>query len=225
MTWVTVYSEFKRISDWYRKTRDVSPVIVIDNINRLSTKAPEILKILQDGAKDAVGTGLFRAVFVTSDGSAPSQMQCKFNHNVLARSSISRGKLYRMRDMSKLEVSKFLDANQIHRAVHDRAFSLTSGRIHQLKLMVPDLKNKNLSFEGRNLLIVDAQEALFEEIGLILFNHWEKIDTLHRPTCKKIFEFALTHENFTKIDRAKIVFHGHAPECIGNALNFFFRQI
>ena len=49
-------------------------MIVIDNINRLAKKAPEILEILQEGAKDAVGSGLFTAVFVTSDGSAPNQM-------------------------------------------------------------------------------------------------------------------------------------------------------
>jgi hypothetical protein len=48
---------------------------VIDNINRLAIKAPEVLEILQDGAKDAVGSGLFTAVFVTFDGSAPNQMR------------------------------------------------------------------------------------------------------------------------------------------------------
>ena len=53
-------------------------MIVIDNINRLAKKAPEILEILQEGAKDAVGSGLFTAVFVTSDGSAPSQMRGNF---------------------------------------------------------------------------------------------------------------------------------------------------
>lgn len=53
-------------------------MIVIDNINRLANDAPEILKIFQEGAKDAVGSGLFTAVFVTSDCSAPSQMRCNF---------------------------------------------------------------------------------------------------------------------------------------------------
>jgi hypothetical protein len=49
-------------------------VIVIDNVNILANDAPEILDILQEGAKAAVGSGLFTAVFVTSDGSALSQM-------------------------------------------------------------------------------------------------------------------------------------------------------
>ena len=53
-------------------------MIVIDNINRLANDAPEILKILQEGAKDAVVSELFTAVFVTSDGSAPSQMRGNF---------------------------------------------------------------------------------------------------------------------------------------------------
>ena len=49
-------------------------MIVFDNINILANDAPQILKILQQGAKRAVGSGLFTAVFVTSDGSALSQM-------------------------------------------------------------------------------------------------------------------------------------------------------
>jgi len=57
-------------------------VIVIDNINRLANNAPEILEILQEGAKDAVGSGLFTAVFVSSDGSAPSQMRGNFGFNI-----------------------------------------------------------------------------------------------------------------------------------------------
>ena len=74
LSWYDVYDTFKKYADWYRKENNRAPVIVIDNVNRLANKAPEILKILQEGAKDAVGSGLFTAVFVTSDGSAPSQM-------------------------------------------------------------------------------------------------------------------------------------------------------
>ncbi len=53
-------------------------MIVIDNSNRLANDAPEILDILQEGAKDAVGSGLYTAVFVTADGPAQSQMMCNF---------------------------------------------------------------------------------------------------------------------------------------------------
>lgn len=55
-----------------------APVIVFDNINRLANDAPDILKILQEGAKSAVDSGLYTAVFITSDGSAPSQMKGNF---------------------------------------------------------------------------------------------------------------------------------------------------
>ena len=78
LSWDDVYDTFKKYADWYRKENNRAPVIVIDNINRLANKAPEILDILQEGAKDAVGSGLFTAVFVTSDGSAPSQMGGNF---------------------------------------------------------------------------------------------------------------------------------------------------
>jgi len=74
LTWEYAFEQFERYAHWYRRETNISPVIVIDNINRLANNAPEILGILQEGAKDAVGSGLFTAVFVTSDGSATSQM-------------------------------------------------------------------------------------------------------------------------------------------------------
>ena len=78
LTWEYAFNQFEKYANWYRKENNIAPVIVIDNINRLANDAPEILKILQEGAKDAVGSGLFTAVFVTSDGSAPSQMRGNF---------------------------------------------------------------------------------------------------------------------------------------------------
>ena len=53
-------------------------MIVFDNISILANDAPEILDILQEGAKDAVESGLFTAVFVTYDGPATSQMRGNF---------------------------------------------------------------------------------------------------------------------------------------------------
>ena len=74
MTWKIAFQQFEKFAECYRKEYGKSPVLVIDNINQLAKKDPAILEILQDGAKAAVGSGLFKAVFVTSDGSAPSQM-------------------------------------------------------------------------------------------------------------------------------------------------------
>jgi hypothetical protein len=82
LSWDDVYDTFKKYADWYRRENNRAPVIVIDNINRLANNAPEILEILQEGAKDAVGSGLFTAVFVSSDGSAPSQMRGNFGFNI-----------------------------------------------------------------------------------------------------------------------------------------------
>ena len=77
-SWDNVYDTFKKYADWYRKENNRAPVIVFDNISRLANDAPEILDILQEGAKDAVESGLFTAVFVTYDGPATSQMRGNF---------------------------------------------------------------------------------------------------------------------------------------------------
>jgi len=49
-------------------------VLIIDNVNRLATKNPELLAGLQDIAKDAADSAEFIIVFVTSEGQAPQQM-------------------------------------------------------------------------------------------------------------------------------------------------------
>ena len=53
------------------------PVIVFDNVNRLAKHHPEILEVLQEGAKDAVDDRAFITVFVSSDGLAPTQLESK----------------------------------------------------------------------------------------------------------------------------------------------------
>jgi hypothetical protein len=93
LTWEYAFNQFEKYAEWYAKENNKAPVIVIDNINRLANKAPEILDILQEGAKDAVGSGLYTAVFVTSDGSAADRMQG--NQLLLfQRAILSRGQIF-----------------------------------------------------------------------------------------------------------------------------------
>ena len=55
------------------------PVIVFDNVNRLAAENPGILKILQEGAKDAIDDRAFITVFVSSDSLAPTQLESKYH--------------------------------------------------------------------------------------------------------------------------------------------------
>lgn len=52
-------------------------MIVFDNVNRLAKHHPEILEVLQEGAKDAVDDRALITVFVSSDGLAPTQLESK----------------------------------------------------------------------------------------------------------------------------------------------------
>ena len=69
-----MYKQFKVTAAAYKKKTGECPTLVIDNINRLAQKEPEILDILQEGARDAVSANTFTVVFVTSDGLAPKQI-------------------------------------------------------------------------------------------------------------------------------------------------------
>jgi hypothetical protein len=86
LTWKYAYKQFKTYADWYRKENNRAPVIVIDNVNRLANGAPKILEIMQEGAKDAVGSGLFTAVFVASNGSVCQMignLYFSFQHDIV----------------------------------------------------------------------------------------------------------------------------------------------
>ena len=51
--------------------------MVIDNINVITDKQPEVLDMLQDRAKQAADKGLYKVVFVCPDGAALIWMQGK----------------------------------------------------------------------------------------------------------------------------------------------------
>ena len=71
---------FKRASAVYKKNNPCHqpPVIIYDNISRLVHKNPEIIDILQDDAKDNADDQKYIAVFVSSEGSVPRRMECKY---------------------------------------------------------------------------------------------------------------------------------------------------
>lgn len=50
-------------------------MLVIDNINRLAVKAPQLLEELQDFAKDRADEKELIVVFVSSEGNAPRFLQ------------------------------------------------------------------------------------------------------------------------------------------------------
>ena len=70
----------KRASEVYKVKYGKPPVIVYDNISRIAHKNPEILDILQDDAKDNADDRKYIAVFVSSEGSVPRRMECKYRY-------------------------------------------------------------------------------------------------------------------------------------------------
>ena len=73
--WKRALEAFKRASAVYKAKHNKPPVIVYDNISNVN---PEILDFLQDDAKMNADHRKYLAVFVSSEGSVPQRMQCKF---------------------------------------------------------------------------------------------------------------------------------------------------
>lgn len=70
-----MYSQFKETAAWYKNKFGKMPVIVFDNVNYLAEKNPDILEVIQKGAKQAIDDRAFITVFVSSDGLAPTQLE------------------------------------------------------------------------------------------------------------------------------------------------------
>ena len=68
---------FEHFAAGYEAEAGRPAVLVLDNINVLADKHPEVLDLLQDRAKTAADMGLYKVVLVCSDGAAPIRMEGK----------------------------------------------------------------------------------------------------------------------------------------------------
>jgi len=75
--WERALKAFQRAAKAYKVKYDRPMVIVYDNISRLD---PEIIRILQNSAKDNADSRTYIAVFVSSEGSVPKIMESKYRH-------------------------------------------------------------------------------------------------------------------------------------------------
>jgi len=72
------WDAIKHASEVYKAKHGKLPVIIYDKISQIVNENPKILDILQDDAKDSADDRKYIAVFVSSEGSVPQRMQCKF---------------------------------------------------------------------------------------------------------------------------------------------------
>ncbi|PWW77223.1 hypothetical protein C7212DRAFT_362855 [Tuber magnatum] len=163
---VKVFKEFRHQAEVFEKNKGRPPVLVLDNVNRLAQRNPELLNILQDIAKDAADDRLFITVFVTSEGQAPIQM--------LGRSASSRlGEVVEIGDLNDDEAMDFLcNKRAIAESGARDIYGLVGGRVGLLARTANKL-NSGLDFPVlagvRASLLADVnkvlQEAGMEEEG------------------------------------------------------------
>jgi hypothetical protein len=77
--WKRALEAFKRASAVYKEKHNKPPVIVYDNVAKLINVNPKVLDTLQDDAKMNADHRNYIAVFVSSEGSVPRRMECKYD--------------------------------------------------------------------------------------------------------------------------------------------------
>ena len=65
-----------------------------------------------------------------------------------AHNCISRGKFYRIGDMTKEEAFEFLGKRRVPRDLQEKCYDFTGGRINHLKKFTANLIGEGLPFEG-----------------------------------------------------------------------------
>ena len=121
--YLPMMEDFRRATARYMMKHKVYAVIIIDNTNVIAEKDPELLYMLQLEAKMAADIGLYKTIFVTSDGKAPEMMkselqQAAASRDVLIiradRSAWSRGSdRCRIGDLTASEATKYIEKRGI----------------------------------------------------------------------------------------------------------------
>src|SRR5687767_12240994 len=77
--WRRALEAFKSAGAVYKAKHNKLPVIVYDNISEIMNVDPEVLDALQNDAKMNADHREYVAVFVSSEGSVPRRMECKYD--------------------------------------------------------------------------------------------------------------------------------------------------
>ncbi|PUU80069.1 P-loop containing nucleoside triphosphate hydrolase protein [Tuber borchii] len=185
-----VFNEFHNQAKLFKIKNGRTPVLVLDNVNRLAQDNPKLLNVLQDMAKDAADDGTYITVFVTSEGKAPIQM--------LSRSSSSRlGKVMEIGDLNHEEAIDFLcNKRGISKSTSQEIYGLVGGRLGLLGSTINELHSGQNFTDVRTLLLTDAKKVL-RNAGMDQKAQFE-------PIAKPIAQFILKHGRISLDDFYKI---------------------
>ncbi|CAF0788321.1 unnamed protein product [Didymodactylos carnosus] len=126
-SWERVLDSFEKYAHKFKKQFGLVPVLVIDNVNLLAENKPEVLKIFQENAKNAIDNSAYVTVFVSSGTKTPEQME--------GRSSITRcSSFIEIGDLTKDEAMEYLTKKrEIKEEDAKILIELYNGRIKSLQ--------------------------------------------------------------------------------------------
>ena len=151
-----IFSYFDKAAYEYAKKHNQPAVLVIDNINLLAKKDPEMLEVLQEDAKSWADNQYIKVVFVTSEGKAPKLMKGKKFYSInnkLDQSAFSRAEIAEITDLSDTEAEKYLtNKKNIEESTAKKVVKeITGGRMLFLSDVATEL-NKGVPYESNQFL-------------------------------------------------------------------------
>ncbi|KIX03339.1 uncharacterized protein Z518_06891 [Rhinocladiella mackenziei CBS 650.93] len=149
----TVVEVFTDFAIKYQQEFKTVPVLIIDNVNRLSQTHQRLLDLFQDYAKKAADQEIFTIVFVSSEGRVPRPMT--------DRSSWSRrGEITEIGDVTREEALQYLRLRKVDDELATQIYQLVGAGMIHLQSVTNEIE-KNRTFEvARRTMFSDAERQL-----------------------------------------------------------------
>ena len=209
--------DFKRAAARYKAKHKAYAVLIIDNTNVIAENDPGLLGMLQMEAKMAADIGLYKTIFVTSDGKAPEMMKSELQQaaayrDVLIiradRSAWSRGSdRCRIGDLTASEATKYIEkrgisqhADKLTHSCGTRILTLKDACDQILRGVEIDGSFPILVFAGLGLIHSELIKSMRAEALVNFKRATEKMD---RQRAYKVAELVLTHGSLDSSDYFK----------------------
>ncbi|RIA94349.1 P-loop containing nucleoside triphosphate hydrolase protein [Glomus cerebriforme] len=164
--WVRALKAFQHAAKAYKVKYDRPMVIVYDNVSRLD---PEVIRILQNSAKDNADSQTYIAVFVSSEGSVPKIMEKNSSYSRASNRPIEIG------DLTKEESIEYLvDKRKIKEEAANSLYELVGGRIVDLKFVADDFLSGQ-AFKGIKQAILSITEKKLKSAQIYPKQKYHKV--------------------------------------------------
>ncbi|KJE91904.1 hypothetical protein CAOG_08649 [Capsaspora owczarzaki ATCC 30864] len=158
-SWEALVADLEIVAAQFKAKHGHPATLVIDAVDMIAKKGPELLHVIQDFAKSAADANLLNVVLVTSDGSTLPALK--------ESSAMTRARVVEVGDLTDQQAVTYLVRRDIHEDLAKRAVAeIAGGRLILLNNLADDLLFKTVDEIFREFYL-ETRGALLRLIGVL----------------------------------------------------------